>query len=347
MESARRPVRAYLETLRAPLLLSPVADVLAGATVALAIATGNTGPHASAAFIDLPNRLWGRLPTVGLAALAGCCLLAAGMAFNAYSDREDDRRRKPDRPLPRGDISPAAVRNTWLLFSMAGLAAAAAISSRALDVAMGIVVLTWLYHVALKRWRLPGCLALGTLRSSVVVLGMLSIEALASPGQGWSAWRGAFDPGLAFAVASAPALLLPILYGLYIMGASLHATTDDEPAATRAVVWSRTGLGLCLAILLLLAALCLTGTEWQFRFGGGPIPQSGYVGGFLFLYCAWRLYVAIADKPPPAITGVALSGLYLFQAGIAIHFGRSAAAAALILVLFGVSRLLLRSFPPS
>ncbi len=214
---------ALLEVLRAPLLLSPVSDVVAGWSVA-SLATGRTG-HG--------------VPLVAAAA-CGTCLLAAGMAQNALADRADDAARKPDRPLPRGAVSARTVGVVFAALTVAALLFTAAAPGTT-STAVAIVVLTAAYHLLLKPVRVAGCLALGGLRGLDMALG--AVAAL-----------GGVGPLLEVATPFAP-LVACAGYALYVTGASLHASTDDGPGGE---AWSAAGLLLASAALVGLAAIAGT-----------------------------------------------------------------------------------------
>lgn len=291
-----RRARALLTVLRAPLLLSPLADSLAGWT----LARWDAGQSWTAQLTELPP-----------AALAGCCLLAAGMAQNALVDQQDDRLRKPDRPLPRGDLSPAFVGLCWGLLTLAALGLCV-ISPTLWPGVLLIIALSAAYHLLLKVQRLAGCLSLGILRGTSMGLGVL-----AAGGQ----WPGGIP------------LLGCAVYGLYIMGASLHASTDDEP---RQGSGSVVGLGLCLAVLLALAG-------WLTLQLQDPLDLAGPL---LLLWALFRLFHGMRTQAPPALTGTALSGLHLLHAGLVAGLGQPLVA-CLILALFASGRRLLRFFPPS
>ena len=313
--------RALLELLRAPLLLSPVADVLAGAAVACAgsgawRATARGLPLAWPFGADAGGR-------IALAAAAGCCLLAAGMTLNALVDLPEDRLRKPQRPLPRGDLTPGFARAlyaglTALALALAAASAASGAGSAPVGVALLIVLVTALYHTRIKRRRVAGCVLLGSARGLDLLLGA-------------AAFAGRLDPG---------ALAAAGIYALYMTGAALHASTDDEPDPGP---WSRLGLGL--SSLALLATL---GAPLAGRLGGGD-PSAAFAVALALLALA-RLLRAAATRPPPAITGVALSGLYPLLAALALSLGVPGArvpVALAIVLLFGLSRLVFRAFPPT
>jgi len=325
--TARAPLRALLETLRAPLLLSPVADVLAGWTVA-AVALSRAHPTTSGSI--LPD-----FGTLARAAGAGCCLLAAGMAQNALVDLSEDRLVKPQRPLPSGDIRPGTVAIVFMLLTLGGVLLAASISRPMLWLSGAIVAMTLAYHLRLKRHRVPGCVALGMLRGMDLLLGATALLSVSSGITLVAPWDA---PGDWHA-----ALLAAGLYAAYITGASLHASTDDEPESGGA---SRIGLGIAGAALLLAAASPATAALADTSGQAAVWVASAIVA----LVAVLRLRRAARSLPPPAVTGVALSGLFLFDATVCLGTARwpgGVLAAMLVLALFGLSRLALRVFPPT
>jgi len=341
--AARGTLRAWAEVLRAPLLLSPAADVLAGWCVAFEMAALYPRTVDGAGAADL----W-RLAVAGgghllRAALAGTCLLADGMAQNALVDLPDDRRRKPGRPLPRGALRPGAVRAAQYGLWLAALALAASVGNECVVPALLIVVLTAAYHALLKSWRLPGCLALGALRGLDLFLGAAALHAWSAQAQarGLPASRF-FHPDLDSSV------IVAAIYALYMTGASLHASTDDEPGRSP---WSPGGLWLSTLALMFLGCLVIAGMTAPGRamtWSDGRWVAA--IGVIVVLAAIVRLARAWRHLPPPALTGVALSGLYLFDAAACFGSGLvplGLLAGAAVLLLFGASRLLLRTFPPT
>jgi 4-hydroxybenzoate polyprenyltransferase len=325
--AARGSPRAVLELLRAPLLLSPAADVIAGWVVAwtsVAHRVTSTGQHPLPAAHGWPALL--------VAALTGTCLLAAGMTLNGLVDLPEDRRRKPDRPLPRGALSARSAWWLWALSTLGALSLAASLSREVLGVAASIVLLSALYHAGWKRLRLPGCLTLGAARGLDLALGGLAFAAVLPDPAGAAEARAMAGVDTMILLAAA------LAYGLYMFGASLHASTDDEGGGA---AWSRAGLSVC-GLMLLAPAVAGLAVH-------GPAASSlfsiGIAGWALTrLAYAWRRLSA------PVVTGVALSGLYLFHASLCLSQGALAwgpLGAGLVLALFAGSRLLLRSFPPT
>ena len=312
-------LRAVLELLRAPLLLSPIADVSAG----FAVACAGEGAW------DAPGDATLAWPFVredgqhlALAAFTGCCLLAAGMTLNGIVDLPEDRRAKPQRPLPRGALSVHFARNLYVALTLLGLSGAALLASRpsreaAPLVGWAIVAVTVVYHVGAKRLRLPGCLLLGAARGLDLLLGAVALLGRLTGG----------------------ALIAAGLYALYMTGASLHASTDDEPGRSR---WSAVGLLACAAALL------LPPLRIGARLSAGD--PAAWLGAAVALLGAARLLHAVRTRPPPAVTGVALSGLYVMLAALVLCAGLPATrlpVAALVLALFALSRVLFRAFPPT
>jgi 4-hydroxybenzoate polyprenyltransferase len=121
-------LRALVELVRAPAVLSVPGDVVAGAAAAGA----------------LERR------TLGLAA-ASACLYWAGMAGNDWADRARDAVERPERPIPSGRISPALAVGIAAGLTAAGVGLAAlAGGRRALAVALPLAAAVWTYDLAAK-----------------------------------------------------------------------------------------------------------------------------------------------------------------------------------------------------
>ena len=325
--------RAWLELLRAPLLFSPAADVLAGWCVASGHAWavqsgfGEARPH-PVATIQLAG-----LPALLLAALTATCLLAAGMAQNALVDRRDDALRKPGRPIPSGRIAPTAVTGAWLGLSAAGLLLADA--GGLLPLALAIVAGTAAYHYALKPLRVPGCLMLGALRGLSMALGARAFE------QGPFLSPGSDDAALMVRQATGVVLVFAVPYALYMAAASLHASTDDAPQPSS---WSHAGLSGCLLASAWITAATLRSSP------GSPATAEAATAALIGLFALLRLGLAWRRLPPGPLTGVALSGLFVLHALVCVGRGPPGfawIAAASVALLFAASRALKHSFPPT
>ena len=174
-----------LRLCRIGMWFSPAADVLAGAAVAEVAFDG----------------------AVARAMLASMLLYGAGMVWNDIADRKLDAVQRPERTLPRGDLSPtfAAVLGVALLG--AGLAVTPCLAHHAL-----IASLVMFYDFLGKRLEWLAALNMGTLRA--LNLGT----------------------GLQLAAADAPetvrrALLLAALcYGIYIVAVTIVGIFEDTPS---------------------------------------------------------------------------------------------------------------------
>jgi hypothetical protein len=245
------------------------------------------------------------------------------MAHNALVDLEQDRSRRPGRPLPRGAVPPRTIALVGGVATASALALAATVAVPVLVVAGLVVIVSLAYHAGLKRARLPGCALLGSARGLDLALGAVAYAAVV----------------VEQASLPAAALAVVLAYALYMAGASLHASTDDEAGSG---AWSRAGLGLAfIAIAALLVAAFL---QWP------PTGAASVAGLLVLVWAGVRLGRGATRLPAPALTGVALSNLHLLDAGVCLIVAPVALAVpagAVVLALFWFSRRLLAVFPPT
>jgi 4-hydroxybenzoate polyprenyltransferase len=154
----------YARLLRLPNVFTAFADILLGT---IAAATWRSNPFGAIALL-----------------LASGCLYCAGMVWNDYFDFAEDKRERPFRPLPAGQISPSTAcrLGSVLLASGVALALAAGIASESYVIwpvlfAVMIAAAVLLYDGWLKR-TLMGPLAMAACRFLNVLLG-LSLAATA------------------------------------------------------------------------------------------------------------------------------------------------------------------------
>jgi 4-hydroxybenzoate polyprenyltransferase len=200
-----------LRLLRVGTLFSPAADVVASAAVAGVPWSGD----------------------VVRAAAASVCLYAAGMVWNDVADRRVDAVERPERPLVRGDLSPAFAVSLGVLLLGAGVLASPCPWYHALIAALVLV-----YDFASKRIGWFGAPLMGSLRA--LNLG----TALALP---------AAPAGDATALVAAAAC-----YGVYIACITVLGMFEDRPAPARAVIGVQAA-----AVLAPFAGVCVVqGTPW-------------------------------------------------------------------------------------
>ncbi len=83
--------------------------------------------------------------------LASALLYWSGMVLNDWADRKRDAVERPERPIPSGDVSPAAALSAATILAAAGVAAAAAAGGRRGLAAAGRITLCVVaYDVAAK-----------------------------------------------------------------------------------------------------------------------------------------------------------------------------------------------------
>ena len=288
-------VRAWARLVRLPNLPSPLADIALGALVA--------GWPADP------------LPLVFLA-LASMALYAAGMVLNDYFDVAEDCLQRPERPLPKGDISrrAAGVIGHGLL----GLGLAfATLSGRFFGandptsgrVAMVLIAAVWLYNGWAKRTPL-GPMVMGACRGLNVLLGA----------------SVAGEAGIALAWQPAGAC------ALYIAGLTWFAR-DDSGTSRRWQLVAAAGV----------VAAALGWTAWSLGSTDRLVPLAAVVG--LGAFVGQRISSALRDPGPLPVreaVGRLLLGYIPFDAAWAAGLaGPSGWGILLIMpVMIGLRRLL-------
>jgi UbiA prenyltransferase family protein len=211
--------QAYAQLVRLPNLPTPLADILLGF-----LATG--------AVIG-----WGRWPAYLPLLAASACLYCGGMVWNDYFDRDEDKRERPERPIPSGQISmrQAALCGAGLVTAgvafafLAGLLSGGWVTTTLL--ALLLTAAIFLYDGWLKR-TVIGPLGMGVCRFLNVMLGMAPAAELLPT-------RGVY---------------LAFLVGLYIVGVTWLARTEARVSSRLALLG---GAGLMLLSLLLALPLPL------------------------------------------------------------------------------------------
>ncbi len=181
-----------------------------------------------------------------LVVLASLCLYAAGMIWNDWFDVEEDRRDRPNRPLPAGNISltlalllglglmAAGVLIAWFAWPMAGM------------VAILLAGLILFYDGVLKKTPLAS-LAMGGCRSLNVLLGVVR--------------EAGDDVGTLFqSFWSAPAVWVALANGIYITGVTLFARQEAKESSR--------------PLLLLGEAPGLPGSSVWFAVGFRSVPPQ-------------------------------------------------------------------------
>jgi hypothetical protein len=200
---------AWGRLLRLSLAPSAAADVAAGLTIA----------HAGAA--SAPE-LWWLVPS-------SLCIYHGSMALNDWSDRAEDERVRPDRPIPSGAIDPRAALAAALLLLLGGVAfAALALPAAALW--MGGVALCASFYNLAGRGPWLGPLLLAACRAGNLGVGWFCVERLQAESFLYRHFGDASEPFLdgppAFAIRVVAA------YGLYCSSSRAWAASRTRTSAS-------------------------------------------------------------------------------------------------------------------
>ncbi|WP_116126989.1 UbiA-like protein EboC [Lewinella sp. IMCC34183] len=159
------PLRPYLTLLRPANLVTAVADVLAGASVAAAVSG-----HWSEA---LP---WLCLATLGL--------YGGGVVFNDVFDVDLDRIERPERALPSGEVTLASAILLGGLCLLGGIGLAGIAGGDSAAIALAVAALALLYDARAKHHPVFGPLFMGLCRGGNLLLG-ISLSAAALHAYWW------------------------------------------------------------------------------------------------------------------------------------------------------------------
>jgi 4-hydroxybenzoate polyprenyltransferase len=274
-----RTAAALLKLTRFPLVFTAIADSAVGASLA---------------GINLVNCL-----TWVPAAAASAFLYAGGMALNDIVDVERDRDLHPERPLPSGRVSLKAA-GILVLVCFAFAVASAQVAGHVAAAWVGLmIVLIAAYNGILKRWAVPGSLAMAAVRGANLGLGAIVVGVL--PGRLEFPWPAAAVLGgyvfaltlwstredvrgqgrgalavigallawmpVAGAIKEVPARWASLAASIWILPWILRALVRPEPARLMQVV--RWGV---LGIIVLDASFLAARSRWT---------EAGAVGGLI------------------------------------------------------------------
>jgi len=274
----------YAQLVRLPNVFTALADICLGA-----LATG---------------LLAERWRTFALLLPASACLYCAGMVWNDFFDLEQDRRERPERPLPSGRVTRRQAAALGAGLMAAGVVWAALAGSVLLALALAAAIL--LYDGWLKRTP-AGPVAMGACRFLNV---LLAVSVSGSP-------QWPLGPHLALVV------------GLYIVGVTWFARTEARASSQAAL---KGAAGVMLAAFALAVAL-----PTHLEPGTGS-PLFPYLLVALGFWVALPVSRAIASPKPGHVQAAVkrcLMGLVLLDAVLAA--GVAGTVGLVILVLLAPS----------
>ena len=149
-------LRAYLDLVRPLNLLITFLSVCAASVIA------GAGPDDSFAV---------------LAAGLSAALIAAGAnAVNDFYDVDIDRVNRPDRPIPRGDLSPKNAWHSWVVLTISGFGLSLLIGSGlCVAISIGAAVLLYVYSSTWKSTPLTGNIVVSIMTGMAFMYGATAV----------------------------------------------------------------------------------------------------------------------------------------------------------------------------
>jgi 4-hydroxybenzoate polyprenyltransferase len=254
-------------------------------------------------------------PAPYLLAFVSALLFAAGSAFGHYFDRENDAKRRPERPLPAGRIDPGLTWRLALMLLGLGILLPLLVSQTSGLAGIGVALAVVLYAAVAKNSWGAGFLVLGIARSLNLVLGL-------------TAWEGGVDRLM---LAALPVLLHAIGWAL------LRACRQPgAPPNTGFVALLHLGAGAS-------ALLYQIGSRFAYRLDAIP---------FLLLYLGFTfppVVNAVLEPRRPLVataTQYSFLGLTMLEATLAAGYD-GIASGLIVALLGGLVFSLLRRWPVS
>ena len=277
---------AFAQLLRLPNVFTAFADI------ALATCAG------AAVLVEVPGSFW---ESAVLLALASGCLYLAGMVWNDVFDRAEDAEARAFRPIPSGRVTvrTAVVLGGVLLAlglvfaALAGLPGSAEWNSGPLWYAMGIVVTVLAYDGGLKHTPV-GPLAMASCRFLNVLLGLSALP------------DSALDVEMRLHLAG--------VVGLYIVGVTGFARTEEGRSDRRQLLAAACVIALSLVLALVLRAKLPSGS------GTVLFPYLLVLFGFLIGRPVARAVSSTGPREVQAAVKRCVLGLVVLDAVLAAAF---------------------------
>ncbi|HEY3899365.1 MAG TPA: UbiA family prenyltransferase [Chthoniobacter sp.] len=302
--------RTWLQLFRAPNLFTVPGDPLAGFLLAI-------GGH--------PD---GRL---ALAIGASLCFYAHGLLVNDLADLAEDRRERPNRPLPSGAASVRTVLIVAIVLAAIALLLCLAVNRDTFFIGVVLLAAILFYNVWIKKIGVLGPLNMGLCRGLSILLGASAgIRELNGGTVGvWSVLLP-----LAFLAA-----LGETLYIAAITNLARIETQANPPRLPRFFPF----VGLIVAVL----PFFITAIDRSHPLGSANIWL--YLIAAYTIYAGFKIHQRLMRQPPPPIPptiGQLIRLLLPLQAlfCVASRSVTGAVAAALLIVLWPISRNVSRRF---
>ncbi len=138
-------------------LIRPLNVLIASLTVGAASVLGGAGSNS--------------LELILLGMLTGALVSAGANAINDYFDYEIDKINRPERPIPRGDVTRADALAVWVGTSLGGISINIFLPFSALGIVAGSLVVLYWYSAYWKRTALAGNLVVALMTAMAFVYG--------------------------------------------------------------------------------------------------------------------------------------------------------------------------------
>jgi 4-hydroxybenzoate polyprenyltransferase len=227
--SLRKTLTAWGRLLRLPNLLTVPGDPLVGFVIVAGVGFSWSSPA-----------LWASMG-------ASVLLYAAGLIHNDLCDLDEDRRERPNRPLACGAISKRSAIAVMILLVAEAMGVIVVASGAHCAIPLLVCVLLasaiLAYNALLKRWVVPGAIAMGFCRGLSFLLGGV----IALP---YASQEASRNPILIFCFMS----VFILIWVSYIAGVTILASRETKPQRLGASRYLP-GAPLTLILGLLVAAL--------------------------------------------------------------------------------------------
>ena len=301
MTQQRSKLGAWLQLLRLPNLLTVPGDPIVGF-----FSWGSIRYFSSAqkGYVDI-----GSVAMLIPCVIAAVLLYCAGLILNDLFDLKEDRRDRPHRPLPSGQIGLRTAANTAIVLLIGGVAAAAFNGPLCAGIAAALAFAIICYNAGVKRIPLAGALNMGICRGLSVLMG-LAISSSLHLGQ--SSPEGFLTGENLFMLLSWPFYsITPMI--LYIAAITLIAAreTMTKTVRTRIRPWLPAAV-----VAVWMCCVIYPYPQLNNVPGGLSLIVIAIVPVAVALVCGWRLTGGPRPQIVQATVGELVGNLLLIQAAV-------------------------------
>jgi len=298
----RSKLGAWLQLLRLPNLLTVPGDPIVGFFSWESIRYFSSTEKG---YIDI-----GRVSMLIPCVIAAVLLYCAGLILNDLFDLKEDRRDRPGRPLPSGQISTRIAAGGAIVLLIGGVAAAAFNGPLCAAIAAVLAAMVLSYNAGVKRIPIAGPLNMGLCRGLSVLLG-LAISSSLNLGQDSAGNMLAWEK--LWMLFSWPFYsITPMI--LYIASVTLIAARETKTSRLRIRPWLPAAV-----VAVWMCCVIYPYPQWDSALDSLSLIIIAALPVVIALFCGWRL----TGKPrPPVVQGAVgelVGNLLLIQAAV-IYF---------------------------